>query len=92
MTEQELQVAMVRMRLFDAAHAEVLEHLENLTKLSRGTLAHAMMAVPAGDTHPGIQVFHLWLEWGEQLAKHDGYLYENFAVYVRHKVQEAQQR
>lgn len=91
MTEQELQVAMVRMRLFDAAHADVLFHLETLTQLSRGTLAHALQHVMlhTKDADPkaaaALTVFDLWLEWCE-LVKQDAGGYENFAVFVRTRV------
>jgi len=90
MTPEEMQVAEVRMRLFAAAHGETLDRLEATTQVPRGTLAHALMAVPKVQEDPygaGLCVFDFWLEWFE-LVKADAGGYENFAVYVRRKVQE----
>lgn len=93
MTEQELQVAMVRMRLFDAAHADVLTHLETLTQLSRGTLVHALQAALRRAPHESdpmaaaaLTVFDLWLEWQDGGIGVD---YENFAVFVRKRTEPA---
>lgn len=88
----DLRVAEVRMRLFDAAHAVELTHLENLTGLPRGTLAHALMAIPKVDKDvagASLAVFDLWLEW-EPMVRADASGYENFAVFVRNKVKQAQ--
>lgn len=80
------------MRLFDAANADVLTHLETLTGLSRGTLVPALQAALDHETLPdkkpaaALQVFDLWLEWHE-LVKKDAGGYENFAVYVRKRLE-----
>lgn len=93
MTEAELQLATVRMRLFDAAHADVLSHLESLTQLSRGTLVHALqlaLQVEQDKCDPkaaaALTVFDLWLEWAE-LVKQDASRYENFVVWMRQRLE-----
>ena len=93
MTDQELQVATVRMRLFDAANADVLAHLETLTQLPREPLVRALEHALRHETSKSeprgaaaLTVFDLWLEWEPQVP-HELRDYEKFPVFVRKRLE-----